>query len=265
MGIKVKKRLILIDVIIIIISCCFRCGPSVSPQARKESSSRAALAASLLQDGNYGEALRNAKKAVELDPTSIDARLTLATVYAARNELSKAEKELKVVLKIDKDNPFALNTLGVIYIHEGKYKEAIEVLEKASQNELYVGRHLAYGNLGWAYLELGEYQKAVVALKNALREQPKFCVARYRLAEVYYKLREYNKALEEVKLAVLPVDEKQNIPDCSKLPDAYYLMGLIYTSLENIDEGEKAFKKCVELAPNTEIGKRCNTYLSPTK
>ena len=238
------------------------CSPSVSPKARKESSSRAALAASLLQDGNYGEALRNAKKAVELDPENIDARLTLATVYAARNELDKAEKELKKVLEMDKDNPYALNTLGVVYIHKGRFREAVELLKRAAHNELYIGRHLAYGNLGWAYIEMGEYSKAIIALKNALREQPKFCVARYRLAQAYYKLKDYQRALEEIKMAIKPFDSNQKIPDCSRLPDCYYLMGLIYISLEKIKEAEQSFKKCVELASGTEIGERCKTYLS---
>lgn len=241
----------------------FACSSSITPQAERESESLRALATKYLQDGNYGEALRNAKKSVEVNPENNEARLTLATIYAARGELDFAEKELNILVKRDPENPFFLNTLGVVYINKGEYINAVNVLKKSSSNETYVGRHLAYGNLGWAYMELQEYTKANEALNNALREQPNFCVARYRLAQLYYKQHKNEEAFEEIDIALRPVSEEDDdeISDCSKMAEGYHLLGLINTALNKEEDANNAFRKCIELSPQTILSKRCKSHL----
>ena len=161
-------------------------------------------------------ALEELIKAVKLDPNNADAHNLLGLVWlrkgAEAEELStrnqclkgeslalekqeadaqfkKAEQELRRAIALKQDFSDARNNLAVVMLHFGRYDEAVQLEEKALANIVYRDPYAAQGNLGQAYLEKGDYVRAAMALRQALFEQPKFCVGRYRLAKVYYEQR----------------------------------------------------------------------------
>jgi len=65
---------------------------------------------------------------VKLDPESVDDHLLLGRLYRLNNELSKAEAELKVAVKIDPSSEEAVTTLAMLYTDEGDTSHALKVL-----------------------------------------------------------------------------------------------------------------------------------------
>jgi tetratricopeptide (TPR) repeat protein len=241
------------------------CGSRISDTERRQAQTRAQLATSMLLEGEFASALGEARRSVELDPECIDCKVTLATVYAARSEWSQAEAVLREVLEADPDNPFALNTLATVYLNLGRPAEAAPLARRATENELYSGRHLAFYNLGWAALQRQQYQEALEAFGQAIREAPTMCLAHYRVGEVFFRLRRYEDALDHLEQAVAareetPVEGQQDrdVHTCGDMPDAQHLLGMTLVALGREEESRAAFERCAELAtPRTDLGRRC--------
>ena len=117
-------------------------------------------------------------------------------------QFKKAEVELRKAIALKDDFSDARNNLAVVMIHFGRYEEAVQLEEKALANIVYREPYAAQGNLGQAYLEKHDYVRAAKALRQALFEQPKFCVGRYRLAKVYYEQQDWDHAAEEITQVV---------------------------------------------------------------
>jgi Tfp pilus assembly protein PilF len=134
-------------------------------------------------------------------------------------------------------------------MHFGRYDEAVHLEEKALSNIVYREPFAAQGNLGWAYLGKHDYARAAKALRQALFEQPKFCVGRYRLAKVYYEQKEWDRAAEELA----PVLADKACP----IQEAYYLAGMIALRRQDRAAAQPMFERCVSLAPKSCLASEC--------
>ncbi len=266
-----RRALIFITTITTMVTMGASCGQRVTDAERRQANNRARLAASMMLEGELASALREARQSVELDPTCIDCRLTLATVYAARDELPRAEEEYREVLRRDPGNPFAQNNLASVYMNMGRPTDAIPLAREASENEDYTGRHLAFYNLGWALLEQEEYAPALEALGRALREVPRMCVAHFRIAEVYFRQRQFEQAFSHLEHAIeeqeepyeSPTSEQPRHRNCSEMADAQHLLGLTLLALGNDEEAREAFQRCLEIATaRSTLGRRCVEQLN---
>lgn len=262
--VSVIRNISLMLVLLVVVAC----GHRVTDQERRQAQNRARLATSMLMEGEFASALREARRALELDPECADCRLTLATIYGARAEFDRAETELLAVLEVEPDNPYALNTLASVYLNLGRPAEAEEYARRASENESYAGRHLAFYNLGWSLQERQQYDEAVEAYAQALRESPQMCLARYRIGEVRFRQRNFEDALRHLNEAVAEPEEESspsssnddddNERTCVDMPDVHYLLGLTLAALERSDEAAEAFNRCAELAGDGgEFRQRC--------
>jgi Tfp pilus assembly protein PilF len=247
------------------------CGHRVSDAERRQAENRARLAANMMIQGDLASALREARQGVDLDPGCIDCRITLATIYAARDELPRAEDEFNEVLRREPDNPFALNNLASVYLNMGRPADALPLARRASENEDYVGRHLAFYNVGWALMEQNEYDGALDAMTRALREVPRMCLAHYRIAEIFFRRRNFEDALRHLQQAlVIPEapfqSETQDAPrerTCDQMAETHSLLGSTLVALEREEEAREAFTRCLEIATaRTEIGRRCAEHLN---
>lgn len=252
-------------VLVIGLALSLSCGPRIGETERRQAQTRAQLAASMLLQGEFTTALAEARRSVELDPDCVDCKLTLGTIYAARAEWPQAETALRDVLEAEADNPFALNTLATVYLNTGRPAEAEALARRASENEVYSGRHLAFYNVGWARLQRQQYRPALEAFGEAIREMPDMCLAHYRVGEVFFRLRQYDDALDHLEQAVAAPEaqpaegeQERQIQTCSDMPDAQHLLGMTLVALGREGESRAAFERCAQLAtPRTELGRRC--------
>lgn len=220
-----------------------------------------------LRRGDPREALSHALKAIELDDQNAEAQHLVALLYldfCARNSeecrIAEAERHARRSLELRADLREAKNTLGVILIHERRFREAIDVLRPLSEDILYQTPEKAWGNLGWAYLELGDADRAVDALRRSIAAQPLFCVGSYRLGLAYERKKEPKAALDALTRAL-----ETEAPECSRLQDAVAARARVRTTLQDVDGARADLSRCVELSSSTETGKNCRSMLEKLK
>ncbi len=140
--------------------------------------------------------------------------------------------------KIQKENP-SPSELAAVKEHEkatqlmikGKYKEAIEPLEKAIN--LNPDFHEAYYNLGISYEHLGQYKKAIKALEEVVKLSPQDANVYYALGFAYYKKKKYKKAVTAFDRSISL--KPNNAFAFSKLGDTYLAMGKKDKALEQYE------------------------------
>jgi Tfp pilus assembly protein PilF len=252
------------------------CGPAQTRVDPEASQKRYLLGADYFNKGMVEPALEELIKAVELDPQNPDAHDLLGLVFlrkaaeiderSSRNRCLKGE-DLRLE-KQDMDSHFkkaqeqfgkaialkpsfseALNHLAVVMIHFGRYDEAVQLEEKALANIVYREPFVAQGNLGLAYLEKHDLPRASKALRQALFEQPKFCVGRYRLAKVYYEQHDWEQAAAEL-------DQVTTDRSCP-IQEAFHLAGLVALRRDERDKAQQLFARCVALAATSCLASEC--------
>jgi tetratricopeptide (TPR) repeat protein len=245
----------------------------VSPEEADRSMKQYELAIGLHGEGNTPGALQALYRAIEIDPNNAKAHQMLASIFLItrddnpQHHDAEAEKHFKEVLRIQESEQAlpeetlvsdANNGLGVLYIHQGRYREAIERLELAAADLFNRQAYMAWGNLGWAYNELGEYEKAVEVLSRAVKQSPRFCVGYFRLGRAYVALSRYEDA-ERAFTSALEADDR-----CEEFQDAWHRRGETRMNLGLRDDARADFERCVEVAPHSEAGEACRRYLEAT-
>jgi len=151
------------------------------------------------------EALEHVQKALELDDANADAAYLGAAIYlgfCALDERSpdcryaEAERLARLAVEAAPEMRDAKNALGVILVNQGRYEDAIAVLEPLAKDIIYASPEKAWGNLGWAYLKAGKVDEAIAALSRAVAAQPNYCVGHYWLGVAFQKKNQHQAARE---------------------------------------------------------------------
>jgi Tfp pilus assembly protein PilF len=232
------------------------CGPKVSEQAQNLSQSLVALAQESFQNNDLGDALRKALQATETDPTNPDATYMAGFVYAVRGEYVEAERYFKKTIELDTTFTDARNALGQIFNNQGRYGEAIAILEEAAADLLYPTPHLVQGNLGQAYLGAADYDKAVEWLMRSVREEPRFCVGWYRLGDAYFRQGD-DASAEQALVAAVTVEE----PACRQFQAAWRMLGEVRLRTGAVGGAAEAFGICAGIDADSDDGAACAAAL----
>ena len=122
-------------------------------------------------------------KAIELDSDNLDAHFKLATLYEDLQDINQAKKHYLIAAKGGLLE--AYNNFAYWYLRDGKYSEAVELLETGikflaekdanlnqlsedERKELAILRYSLYKNLGWGRLKQERYQDAIPNLLIAI-------------------------------------------------------------------------------------------------
>jgi len=259
-----------------VVGALIGCGPAHVRLDPDGSDKRYLLGADYFHKGLVAPALEELVKAVELNPNNADALNLIGLVWLRRaadaeelatraqclkgedaklekqemdTQFKKAEESFKKALAARDNYSEAWNSLAVVALHFGRYDEAIADTEKALSNIMYRDPFYAKGNLGWAWLQKRDFARASKALREALFDQPSFCVGRYRLAKVYYEQKDYPHAGEEL--------DKVTGDKACPLQEAFHLNGMVALRLQDRDKAGELFQKCVALAPKSCLALEC--------
>jgi len=80
----------------------------------------------------HEEAIREIKRARELEPTSLTINAVMGLIFIEAGQLDEAIKQLKTTLSLDRNFPLAHEFLGDAYIEKGTYQDAIREYEAAT-------------------------------------------------------------------------------------------------------------------------------------
>ena len=103
--------------------------------------------------GNYGRAIEDYNKVIEINPTDANAYYNRGIAYAALGNYVRAIADNDKVIEIDPTEALAYNNRGNAYAALGNQKQAIEDFNKATEinpkfAEAYLNRASSYDNLG---------------------------------------------------------------------------------------------------------------------
>lgn len=108
-------------------------------------------------------------------------------------DMINAEKEYKIALELNPNEPMAHNNLALIYANQGKDKDAEEEYKK--ELEINPEYDNAYFNLGLLYFSEGRKDEAVENWKKTLQINPNYIDALKSLTNYYYSENNYEEVV----------------------------------------------------------------------
>ena len=134
-----------------------------------------------------GESLKRsielAKKSIALEDTSAPHQI-LASIYVLMRKYDDALAEARKASEMEPSGGGSHMILGHVLFMSDRADEAIPVLEKAIRLNPYPPSNY-FHNLAWAYVVLGKYEEAISAAKRAVRIEPGNILARLVLVSSY--------------------------------------------------------------------------------
>lgn len=125
---------------------------------------RAAIAA-----GELDRALRLAQIAVKKAPARSSVHNTLGRVQLQKGQRKEAIASFEKAAELNTSSSWALNNLGLALIYDGRYEDAVDALEEATEMASEQGKVEPYmwNNLGMAYEHLDRLEEARDAYRKA--------------------------------------------------------------------------------------------------
>ncbi|MEI8349632.1 MAG: tetratricopeptide repeat protein [Candidatus Omnitrophota bacterium] len=190
-------------------------------------------------EDEYGEFLRKAHKA---KPDDIRISEYLAQFYFYKKQPEEAIKLYEAILKIKPEDVESMFWLGFIYEEIGKRQQAIVIWKKGL---LINPQHDAILNsLGYVYAEEGiKLDEAERMIKKALEKQPDSGAYMDSLGWVYFKKKDYKKAEESLRKAIVLQED----------PVIYEHLGDLYAALKNTKEAARCYKDGLDHFPDSKV------------
>jgi len=150
--------------------------------------------------GQAEEALRDADKALQIEPKDEEAYNSRGLANRLRGRLDEAMNDFSLAIHIKDDYSGPYNNRGTVYLAQGQPERAIEDFSKAIQ----LDSHFAdpYSNRGSAKHQLGRDEEALTDLDAALRLNPNFADAYQNRGVTKNVLKLFSEALADFNEAL---------------------------------------------------------------
>ena len=201
------------------------------------------LSVSLKNSGRHADAIEALKKAEQLRPELMDAKILQGKLYYENNELNKAEEALKKATEQGR-NPRAVYNLAKVYKKQGKITEAkagfLDALNLAGAGEV---AYKSANELGILYAKGGDADlpNAREYFKRAIVLAPYHPKYYYNLALIEYRLGNTKQALESLQKAGHHGRDT---------PQTFIYIARLYEELGRYSEAEEALKKGLDKSAN---------------
>ena len=151
--------------------------------------------------GRNEDAVLVLEKARQLNPKDINAISQLALVYDGLKKYDECDRLYEEGLKIDPDNATMLNNYGYSLADRNiQIDRALEMAKKAISAQPDNTSFL--DTIGWVYFRLGEYKEAETYIRKAIEKGEASPVVHEHLGDVYYKMKDTERAMEQWKIAL---------------------------------------------------------------
>lgn len=164
--------------------------------------------------------------------------LQLAIQCHQMNNLSAAEKMYERILAAEPQQVDAMHLLGVIREEQGRFAEAIDLIQKSLQ--LSPDNPEAQNNLSIALQQAGRTQEAYEASQRAIALDPAYAQAHYNLGALSRILGKQEEAMQAYQKAIALY------PGYTA---AYYNLGNIYREKGNLKEARAQYENALTLEP----------------
>ena len=204
----------------------------------------------LLRKKDYRSALREFRRAVYINPGFIDARFQLGILLVLSRDIPHAKEELEKIRAQDKNAIEARFLAANIAMVEKDYDKALKELQEALLKE--PKKASTYNDLAFVHIARKNFKEAEGAFRKALEIEPGFTRARIALANLYFVMRDQEKAEEELILAIKADQENESL---------LHLLGTYYSNTRRLDEYEKLYRDLLQKKPDSLFAKKGMTEL----
>lgn len=154
----------------------------------------------LLQKGNYREAIQDFKRTLATNPDTVEAHKFMAMAYLKLDKKQEAIEAYKQVTKLVPNSAGAYVDLGNAYLEANRHGEAEKQYRRAMQlDPLNVVAPYTLGNL---YLMQERLSEAEDIFSKVIKQAPQDGNARYALGRTYNKMERYDLAVKELEKAL---------------------------------------------------------------
>ncbi|HSN16017.1 MAG TPA: tetratricopeptide repeat protein [Anaeromyxobacteraceae bacterium] len=189
----------------------------------------------LADRGWLDEAVKEFRKAIDLDPESAHAHDNLATVYAEKKRFREALSEYLAALELDPDAPTAHYNLANFLATHALDMAVDEYRASLALDPEHPDTHL---NLGLTLADRGEDEEAERSLRKAVELAPKDAYPRHELAALQMDAGDYRAAIAQLKEVVRLEPESF---------EAHLDLGICYAQKGFYAESERAYARAREL------------------
>lgn len=245
------KRTIRLGISMAICIAIAACGPTLE-ERKKRAETQYEIGVAELNSGNLPaafEALTSAKSIYENDPRFYNG---LGLIYLQQRQYDEAVREFTQALQIDGNFTEARNNLGTTYAQMQKWDEAIVQFRETVNDPFYRTPELAYYNLGVALMEKGELIEAVKELHTAVQLRPGFSRALDKYGVALFRLNRIQEAMKQFQKAI-ELDPAYIEP--------YLNLGLGYMKHGKKDEAIKMFRFVIENSTDESLVNSARRYL----
>lgn len=171
-------------------------GPAHS--AREEGSARPYVedAERYLEAGNIRAAIVQLKNALREDPSDIDARFLLGTIYLGIEDGVSAEKELRSAYNQGLDSDLLRERLGEALLFQGKFQELLDEIHAEGLDP--VQRATVMTLRGRALMGLKQTDEATETFIAAQEVDPQAIAPKLYLSRVYLQSRDLKAASQQI-------------------------------------------------------------------
>lgn len=163
----------------------------------------------LNQAQRYSDSLATLELALINNPDDLDLRYARSLIADTLNNIPLAESDLRAILAIEPNHLDALNALGYILTNRThRYPEAEQYLRQALK--LSPNNPSVLDSMGWLYYKTGRYRESVELLQKAHDIQPDAEVAAH-LGEVLWQMKDFEGAKRVWNQALQQHPKHENI------------------------------------------------------
>ncbi|MGS2716752.1 type IV pilus biogenesis/stability protein PilW [Eionea flava] len=173
-------------------------GNAPPPNPEKAYNAHLNLGLTYLQKDNREASRRHLERALSLKPKSPAAHNGLGMLYQLTGETELAEKSFTRALKEDPNFSRGNVSYGRFLFEEGRYQEAYNYFEKATQDVSFEQRALALAYLGQTALKLNKKVKAKALFEQSTNIDNRLSLPLIELAEIYFNEQDYANAKQSL-------------------------------------------------------------------
>lgn len=191
-----------------------------------------------MANNNPNSAIEVYKKALEISPNDSMTYFNIGSAYQVIQNHEKACEYFVKAVEIEEDETFLI-ALAISEVKLKRYQDALKHYKQLAL--LCPGKENYKYNIVICYEALGEIQTAIKLLEEIVYINPKFILPAQKLAELYIKTNELNKAKEIYDKILLK----------NKLTtEVMHQYAILSSSLCDTDTAEKMLKKVIKMDPN---------------
>jgi tetratricopeptide (TPR) repeat protein len=201
--------------------------------------------------GHDQKALMNFRKALEWEPNNVQLKLSLARSLARNGQQERAMEMCQAILDDqtitgDPANAGVLSEIGIIFTEVNRIERAQRVLlDSVAMDD---SNAKTWNCLGVVYYRKKDYTKAVEAYERAVRLDPEFALAFDNLGTLHLRAFLERKDPEMIDKAIDAFDRAIN--NDSRLASAYNGRASAFKFSNRADEAIKDWREALELQPD---------------